>query len=640
MQFDQRFGQRQAEPRALLGLGVLVLDLLEGPGQAVKVLGRDADAGVAHRDAQRDRLAADHDALEVHAHAALGGELHAVAHEIEQHLLEARGVAHRPALRPQRLAHGDLESLFRRLHREEVDHVVDAQKAEEDRKLREISDAARKVEDERRSAERARRAEEKAVRDQEKAGRDADKLAERAKKDAEADDNLRRVEEITERLISLGESEDRKLVEGALKNADDVMRSGGNLPKEKAGPVRDRYAAARQKLVIRMQEMRDTEDWKRWSNVPRLEALCQKMEALLTAPEGTDLKQIATDLKALQADWKTVGAAPKEKSELLWKRFKETADQVYARTKPQVVVTDEAKAENLVKKEALCARAEELAATPDESVNFKDTAETIKAMQEEWKAIGLVPTKDQSDALWKRFREACDKFFDRRKAHFAVLDESRGENLKKLEELCVRAETLAATSEEVINWKDTAEQVKGLQAEWKDAGPGGREQEAVWKRFREACDKFFDRRKLYFDKLDAERAANLKAKELLCEKVEALAALPATENAAALGEVKKLQAEWKSIGPAPKEQSDAVWNRFRAACDRVYDVGRAPEPEPLPPLDPADPASDPKNWPKFDNKLPLSGIAEKLAAATSEWEDLAGAAEETPKTDKADDKKP
>jgi hypothetical protein len=521
--------------------------------------------------------------------------------------------------------------------REAAEEELNAQKSAEDAKLKEIADAARKVEDERKAAERARRAEEKAKRDAEKAQRDAEKAAERAKKDAEAEDNLRRLEEVSARLESLAENEDRKLVEGALKSADDVVRSGGNLPKEKAGAARDRYAAARQKLVIRMQEMRDTEDWKRWSNVPRLEALCGKMEALLTAPEGSDLKQMQADLKALQAEWKTVGPAPKEKSEALWKRFKDTADQVYARCKPKPTVSDEERAANLAKKEALCVRVAELAAAPDETINWKDTAESVKALQEEWKGVGPVATKEQADALWKRFRESCDQFFDRRKAHFAVVDEERGGNLKKLEALCVRAEELAGVPDDTINWKDTAEQVKQLQADWKETGPAPRaEGEVVWKRFREACDKFFDRRKAHFDKQDAERAGNLKQKELLCEKVEALAALPASEHEAALQTVKQLQAEWKTIGPAPKEQSDAVWNRFREACDKVYDAGRTKEPEPLAPLVPA---VDPKDWPKFENKLPLAGIAEKLAAATSEWEDIA-TDNNIPIVKKEEDKKP
>src|SRR6185312_17545525 len=106
---------------------------------------------------------------------------------------------------------------------------------------------------------------------------------------------------------------------------------------------------------------------------------------------------------------------------------------------------------------------------------------------------------------------------------------------------------------------------------------------------------FFDARKLHFDKLDEERGGNLKAKELLCEKVEALADAPVED---ALDVVKQLQAEWRTIGPAPKDVADDVWNRFRAACDKVYGKARAAEPAP-PPATANEPAPQGYSAPKL-----------------------------------------
>ena len=40
--------------------------------------------------------------------------------------------------------------------------------------------------------------------------------------------------------------------------------------------------------------------------------------------------------------------------------------------------------------------------------------------------------------------------------------------------------------------------------------------------------------------------------------------------AAYLEEVKGLQAEWKAIGPVTRGQEKAIWERFRAACDRFF----------------------------------------------------------------------
>src|SRR5689334_22774726 len=99
--------------------------------------------------------------------------------------------------------------------------------------------------------------------------------------------------------------------------------------------------------------------------------------------------------------------------------------------------------------------------------------------------------------------------------------------------MCVEAEGMADSTD----WKRTAEQLKALQARWKEVGPPPREAaDAVWKRFRAACDRFFERRKAHFATLDGERKENLAKKEALCQKVEALVE---AGGAADVGEVIK-----------------------------------------------------------------------------------------------------
>ena len=117
---------------------------------------------------------------------------------------------------------------------------------------------------------------------------------------------------------------------------------------------------------------------------------------------------------------------------------------------------------------------------------------------------------------------------------------------------------------------------------------------------------------------------NLKKKLLLCEKVEALGETDEVDT------VKALQAEWKSVGPAPKDQSDEVWNRFRAACDKVFDRRRKAEeaPSPAAAADQSQPQPQPSGISGFTNKLPLANIAAELAAG---WSDIAGDDEEKKK---------
>ena len=122
--------------------------------------------------------------------------------------------------------------------------------------------------------------------------------------------------------------------------------------------------------------------------------------------------------------------------------------------------------------------------------------------------------------MWKRFRAACDAFFEKRKGHVAELVADREDNQRKKEELCIHVERLVMSTD----FKTAAELIKKFQADWKLIGPAPKEQnEALWQRFRKGCDAFFERRKVQHEKLDAERLGNQKKKEEVCQKDEVLA---------------------------------------------------------------------------------------------------------------------
>jgi hypothetical protein len=486
---------------------------------------------------------------------------------------------------------------------------------EEAERAREQAERAQKQAE--RDAEKAKKRAEREARDaEEKArreARDAEKKQKQAEKESQRVANKEVWLHAATRLESLAASEDRAELEGALKAASEATDGARELPRDEETALRERYDAARKTLAIKVQELRELDRWKSWANVPKLEQLVTKMEALAAAqPKETEpTKETAAQLKALQAEWKAAGPAPKEKRDALWEKFKKAADEVYGRVKATHAQADTDRAANLTKKEELAARVEALA----DSTDFKETAETIKLLQEEWKAIGPVP-KEKSDEVWKRFRGACDKFFERRKAHFGEVDASRDENLKKQEALLAKVEAVADST----MWKETAELIKEYQADWKEIGPGPKDKsDEVWKRFRAACDRFFERRKEHFAEEDARRAENLKKKLLLCEKAEALGETDEIDT------IKALQAEWKTVGPAPKDQSDEVWNRFRAACDKVFDKKRKAEEAPLPAAEPTASATGVSG---FTNKLPLANIAAELAAG---WSDLAGTDDEKKK---------
>jgi hypothetical protein len=189
----------------------------------------------------------------------------------------------------------------------------------------------------------------------------------------------------------------------------------------------------------------------------------------------------------------------------------------------------------------------------------------MRELQARWKPVALAP-RAQGEVMWRRFKAAQDEVFTRTAAHFAAQNEERAGNLTRKQALCERAEAVADSSD----WVKTATEIQQLQAEWKTIGAVTRGHEkAVWERFRAACDRFFTRRQEDLKRRKDDWSTNLARKEALCVAAEALSESVEWESAAA--KAKQFQAEWKTIGPVRKAKSEAVWQRFRGACDRFFE---------------------------------------------------------------------
>ena len=212
--------------------------------------------------------------------------------------------------------------------------------------------------------------------------------------------------------------------------------------------------------------------------------------------------------------------------------------------------------------EDLCRRVEALMEVTD----LAEAARKLRDLQAQWKQVATAP-REQAQPLWTRFKAASDAVRARCDVYFAELAEAQAANRARKEALCVQAEALSSSSD----WIRTADAIKALQAEWKTVGPAPRaEEKLLWDRFHAACDGFFTRRREDLQHRKEAWAANLARKEALCAQAEAIAETTEWQNG--IEEIKRLQAEWKTIGPVRKTRADEVWQRFRAACDKFFEA--------------------------------------------------------------------
>ncbi len=279
---------------------------------------------------------------------------------------------------------------------------------------------------------------------------------------------------------------DGMAIDRLLQQAGRAFDQIGKVASADRDTIADRYQAVRGKLVVRISELREAEDWERWANVPKAEALIATAKAMAEAPATPDL---GDRLRQLQALWKEVGAMPQRRSKELWELFKSTCDQVYEKVRGVRAVEAE-KFDDVTKvKEALIAEAETIAASFDPA-----NADKLKTLQAKWKDSGHLPRK-MGDELWKRFRAACDKFFEQRKPLLDARHSEEADNLAKKQALITRAHEVVDGAPGPGGWGKAIGQIKDLQAEWKEVGyVPRRDADAIYKAFRAACDALFAKR--------------------------------------------------------------------------------------------------------------------------------------------------
>jgi hypothetical protein len=291
--------------------------------------------------------------------------------------------------------------------------------------------------------------------------------------------------------------------------------------------------------------------------------LCEKAEELLLEPNPVNAFRALQDF---HNQWREIGPVPPESKNEIWERFREATAQINKRHHEYFEKQKDDQRRNLEAKLALCEEVE--AINKMEIKNFRDfdeRADKIVSLQKLWRTIGFAPKK-QNNKVYQRFREACDTFFEKKRTFYADNKETQLNNLQLKTELCMQAESL----QDSTDWKSTSEALIKLQREWKEIGPVPRKQsEKTWKRFRKACDQFFNRKADFFANLDTSYEDNLKAKISVIEELEKFE--PGTDVQAAFERLKDLQRKWTEIGFVPFNKKEEITNRYRNALNKEFD---------------------------------------------------------------------
>lgn len=392
-----------------------------------------------------------------------------------------------------------------------------------------------------------------------------DKIA-TAKAIAEAErlKNLKAKETVLEKIKALNSSEETKDSLAKLKELQTEWKNIKNVPKEHVERLWESYRVLNEIFYDKLSINNEIAQMDRERNLDAKINLCKKVSEL---SEEKSIKSALIAVKKYQEDWRNIGPVPKEANEDIWTRFKAEVDKVYVVIKAETEKNEAVRQENLALKLALIEKSKELATY--KTTRIKDwMAKTKEAneLMEEWKKIGYVPMAER-EKIWEEFKDIRNTFFNNKNNWFKTFNAVRNENFKKKTELFKQVESIAAAP---IDWGKQTAQVKSLQEQWKEIGPvPDKFNDEIWKKFRGACDLFFEKKAERFAEQNAEQGTNLIAKKELIAKLEALSTQEG-ENGNVLNDLKFIQDAWSKIGFVPNKDKDAISKSYNDLLDKIY----------------------------------------------------------------------
>lgn len=382
--------------------------------------------------------------------------------------------------------------------------------------------------------------------------------------DSEKEDNLKRKFEIIERikgLINNEESINRTFNE--FRDLQREWREIGLVPQSKMKNLWDTYHFHVENFYDYIKINRELRDLDLKKNLEIKINLCESAEELLVEP--SILKAFNT-LQKYHEQWREIGPVPRDNKDDVWERFKHITSIINKKHQEFFESKKSDQKKNYDAKVALCEKVEEIGNT--EIVNYRDwdvKSKELVELQKIWRTIGFAPKKD-NNKIYDRFRTACDTFFNKKRDFYSKNKEIQQNNLQQKIDLCVQAEALRDNTD----WRKATQDFINIQKKWKEIGPIPRKHsDIIWKRFRSACDFFFDKKSEHFSDVDTEQIDNLKLKEDIIAELENFK--PSGDVNENLRLLKDIQRRWTEIGHVPFKKKDAVQNKFREEISKLFD---------------------------------------------------------------------
>lgn len=373
------------------------------------------------------------------------------------------------------------------------------------------------------------------------------------------------VVKIKDKVVAIKSNFNRIAKEERDKEMEQFILDGGDKDSYEHidDPLEIRFKAAFSIYKENKAKYNEELEVQKVNNLQQKNVILEELKQLINSEET--LKKTYDEFRSLQDRWKEIGQVPAGEITNLWHNYHFLVEKFYDKVKINRELRDLDLKKNLEAKIELCEKTEELLLEKSVTKAFK----LLQKYHDEWKEIGPVP-QEKKDEIWERFKNTTDKINQIRREHYSKIQDEQQANYEAKLAICEKVEELLNDNIGSIGaWQKKSNDVNELFKVWKTIGPAQKKQnDEIWIRFKGSMDTFFSNKKEFFSKLKEQQIENYNRKLQLCVEAEAL--LESKEWKKSTDYIKKLQEEWKKVGPVPKRHSDKIWKRFRTACDTFF----------------------------------------------------------------------
>ena len=380
-----------------------------------------------------------------------------------------------------------------------------------------------------------------------------------AKKEENLEVKLGLIEELKALIEEGGEMKDTF---PKFRDIQNRWRETGPVPQNRFRDVNDTYQVNVEKFYDIVQINRELRDLDFKKNLEAKTQFCEQAEKLA---EDENPVESFKELQKLHEQWKEFGPVAKEYRDAIWERFRAATAVINKKYQAHFEGLKDQQVANLQAKTALCEKVEEIAAREITSSNqWNSLSKEIEDIQAEWRKIGFA-TRKENQKIYDRFRAACDAFFARKRDYYNSFKENMSGNMERKMAIIEEAEFLKDSKD----WKATGDRLIELQKMWKEIGAVPRKKsEQLWKRFRAACDTFFEARDKSEDRPKNDFRSNLAAKKALIAEINAFEVPENAEEARAAASA--FAEKWNAIGFVPFKEKEAVQGAYKEAMQAKF----------------------------------------------------------------------